>query len=272
MTLPVPLPSRLGFGVSGVHGTPLIGRPDTVALIERASERGVRVFDTAPSYGGGEAERRLGAALKTMDRSRVWISTKAGVTGSALTGRRRDFSPGAIEAGVRASLSRLGVEGVDGLFLHGAGAGELTPALMRRLDDLRAAGAFALLGAAGRGAELDAALQTGRFQLLMTPVHPFIRDDARARLSAAKAAGLAVLGIETAGPGLAPLRPPGTVADLHGLARGLVARARGGADGPRLAPQDALTAALADPLVDAALFTTARMAHLDANAALASAR
>jgi aryl-alcohol dehydrogenase-like predicted oxidoreductase len=213
------LPSRLGFGVSGVHGTPLIGRADTAALIVRAAELGVRMFDTAPSYGGGEAERRLGAALKTMDRSQVWISTKAGVTGSALTGRRRDFSPDAIEASVRASLSRLGVEGLDGLFLHGAARGELTRPLFRRLRELRQAGAFRRLGAAGRGADLDAAMASGRFRLVMTPVHPWIGAAARARIAEARAAGLRVIAIETAGPGAPPIRPPRRASDLHGMKR-----------------------------------------------------
>jgi aryl-alcohol dehydrogenase-like predicted oxidoreductase len=45
--------SALGFGVSGAHGTPLVPASETLALIKAAVEGGVRVFDTAPSYGAG---------------------------------------------------------------------------------------------------------------------------------------------------------------------------------------------------------------------------
>lgn len=60
--------SRLGFGVSGAHGTPLVRRADTVALIEQAVQLGVNVFDTAPAYGAG----RPNAAWAR--RLRRWIA------------------------------------------------------------------------------------------------------------------------------------------------------------------------------------------------------
>ena len=264
------LPSRLGFGVSGAHATPLVPRAQTLALIERAVAGGARILDTAPAYGGGEAERRLGLALKRLDRDRVFISTKAGVTGSALTGRRRDFSPEAIERSLAASLARLGVQSVDALFLHGPGPEDLTTALFQRLDRLKAAGAFGALGAAGRGPDLDAALQTGRFDFAMLPVHPFLDDAAQARLQRLKTAGLAVIGIETAGEGAPTVRAPRRPSDLYGLAKALRARRPAGpSDGRRVGPAEGLRAALARAEVDAALFTTTRGAHLDADLAAA---
>ena len=63
--------SSLGFGVSGAHGTPLVPASGTEALIHAAIEGGVRYFDTAPSYGAGECERRLGRALKAAEERRV---------------------------------------------------------------------------------------------------------------------------------------------------------------------------------------------------------
>jgi predicted oxidoreductase len=101
------LPSRIGFGVSGAHGTPLVSRAHTVAIIQEAFALGVRVFDTAPAYGAGEAERRLGEALRTLERDQVFVSTKAGLSSYGLSGRRRDFSPDAIEQSLRASLDRF---------------------------------------------------------------------------------------------------------------------------------------------------------------------
>src|ERR1700743_1698271 len=67
---------RLGFGVSGPHGSPLVSAQATEDMIRRAFELGIRLFDTGPSYGNGEAERRLGAALQYLPRYECIISTK----------------------------------------------------------------------------------------------------------------------------------------------------------------------------------------------------
>ncbi|WP_269845060.1 aldo/keto reductase [Marinicauda salina] len=256
----------MAFGVSGAHGTPLVPARETVDLIHEARARGVRVFDTAPAYGAGEAERRLGRALAGMDRDAVCVSTKAGVTSRGLRGRRRDFSPDAIETSLRASLDRLGLEGVDVLFLHGADPAELTPGLIERLDRLKDAGAFARLGATGRGAELDAALDTGRIDALMTPVHPFLDAGGEARLVRAAEAGVSVFAIETAGPGRTAIRLPRRPADLYAVGRGLLAS---GGDDRRVPVAEGLAAALARPEVAVAVFTTTRRAHLIENAAVA---
>lgn len=259
---------RLGFGVSGAHATPLVSRSATLAMIEQAVADGARILDTAPGYGDGEAERRLGLALARLDRHGVFVSTKAGVTGSALTGRRRDFSPEGIERGLTASLDRLQVSGVDALFLHGPAPEELTDALLDRLDRLKAAGAFAALGVAGRGTELDAALETGRFEIAMLPVHPFLGAAAEARLNRLKASGLSVIAIETSGDGAPRFRWPRRPADLHAAAKTLRARSSG-AHARRLPVPQGLRAALARREVDAALFTTTRAAHLVENIAAA---
>ncbi|XBQ16842.1 MAG: aldo/keto reductase [Oceanicaulis sp.] len=252
----------LGFGVSGTHGTPLVSRSSTIAMIERSFDLGVRLFDTAPAYGAGEAERRLGAAISAIGREKVRISTKAGLSSAGLARRIRDFSPGGIEASVTASLERLGVEGVDLLWLHGADGAELTGTLLDRLDALRRAGAFARLGAAGRGAELDAALDTGRFEALMAPVHPFLDEVESARLARAKALGLEVHAIETAGDAPSGVSAPRSAADLYKLAKVLRARLSGVSGRGRVSHADGLRAALARPEIDLALVTTTRPGHL----------
>lgn len=257
--------SRLGFGVSGPHGTRLVPVRETIELIDAAARLGVTVFDTAPAYGAGEAERRLGLAMRGLPRDRFVISTKAGVTSQGLRRRTRDFAPGAIEASLRISLMRLGLDGVDVLWLHGAAPQELTASLFSKLDGLRRAGAFMLLGAAGRGPELDAALKTGRFDLMMTPVHPWLGLTGERRLRRAAEKGVGVFAIETAGPGPAPFRLPRKPADLYGLAK----RAASPGRGPRLPAAEGLERALARPGVVCALTTTTRLAHLEANAAAA---
>lgn len=259
------LPSPLGFGVSGAHGTFLMPSRVTRMLVEQAFARGVRVFDTAPAYGAGEAERRLGQALGHLPRGEVFVTTKAGVTSAGLARRVRDFSPDSIERSVRESLARLGLEGVDGLILHGASSEELTPDLLARLSDLKAAGACRFLGVAGRGGELDAALETGQFQIVMAPVHPFVGAQAITRLKSARANGVAVMGIEAAGAGPAPLRLPRKPSDFYSLARALRSP---GNPAPRVAMPGALTEPLKDGLADCVVMTTTRLQHLAANAAV----
>lgn len=257
------LPSRIGFGVAGAHGTPLLHAGETVRLILQAHRQGVAVFDTAPAYGAGEAERRLGLALASLDRSSVFVSTKAGVTSTGLARRQRDFSPGAVEASLRASLDRMGLDGVDAFILHGPDPSELTAALFARLGALKSAGAFRHLGVAGRGVELNAAIASGHFAIVMAPVHPQIGEAARNRLFAARKGGLAVIGIEAAGEGPAPLHLPRRPADLYTLARTL--RSPSAAGGARLAMPQALAAPLQAGLADCVMMSTTRETHLLAN-------
>ncbi len=91
-TAPGPL-SRLGFGVTGPHASPAVSRGATGRLISRAIDLGITLFDTAPSYGRGEGERRLGTALRGRRRDELCLVTKAGID----IDRQRDFSLGAVE-------------------------------------------------------------------------------------------------------------------------------------------------------------------------------
>jgi len=257
--------SRLGFGVSGAHGFALVPPSRTLALLAEAYQAGVRVFDTAPAYGNGEAERRLGRALRAMDRDQVTVSTKVGVSGSSLSGLVRDFSPDGVEASLLASLDRLGVEGVDVVFLHGAAPVEWTPLLRQRLSDLRQAGAFKLLGAAGRGLDLERVVEKGWTDCVMTPVHAFLETEERDYIEKVARADLSVFAIETAGDAPAPLRFPRAVSDLYGLAKTL--RGPSGGRG-RTSVADGLRAALANPHVSVSFFTTTKHRHLQMNLAL----
>jgi len=100
---------RLGFGAWAVGGEGW-GAPDDEgprrAAVERAVERGITFFDTAPSYGHGGSETLLGAAIKPF-RERVAIATKVG----PLDDPRKSLE---------ASLRRLASDYVDLLQLHEA--------------------------------------------------------------------------------------------------------------------------------------------------------
>src|SRR5690349_25033934 len=71
--------SRLGYGTANLGNLHRVLTDDeSLAILETAWDVGVRYFDTAPHYGLGLSERRLGAFLQTKPRDEFVISTKAG--------------------------------------------------------------------------------------------------------------------------------------------------------------------------------------------------
>jgi aryl-alcohol dehydrogenase-like predicted oxidoreductase len=254
---------RLGFGVSGPHGSPIVGAKSTNQLIERAFERGVRLFDTAPSYGGGEAERRLGEALKRMPRWECIISTKAGVNSAGL-GKARDFSAESVRRSVEMSIKRMGLQRLDWMLLHGPAPHELTDELLKMLIELKFKGDVAAIGVAGRGAELDAALNTGLFTVFMAPVHAALPQEDLDRLTRIKASGSELVGIEVLTPALRRFPAPLTPGATWRLARSLLGRTQAAAPTP-MTVDECLYWSLFEAVAHRVVTTTTNMAHLDAN-------
>lgn len=69
---------RIGLGLHAIGNLPPGATPDAVAVIRAAVDAGIDLVDTAPVYGGGAGERRLGAAIRDVGRERIMISTKVG--------------------------------------------------------------------------------------------------------------------------------------------------------------------------------------------------
>lgn len=239
--------TRLGFGVTGPHATRFLTPRETDALVRAAIDLGVTTFDTGPMYGGGEGERRLGAALKGVPRDSVFVITKARTFGSGAIG---------VAASLEGSLARLGVDHVDALLLHGPHAEDIAR-VRGDLEQLRARGLARRFGVCGRGGERAAMLAAtpGFYDLLMTPL-----DDA-ALLSRAAAQKTDVLGIEAL-RGRGGLRLPKRRADLWYLARDVRDALKGTAPNPG----PGLDAALSHAAVSSVIVTTTRIAHLRGNA------
>ncbi|MFF9781187.1 aldo/keto reductase [Streptomyces nigrescens] len=103
-------------------------------VVRTALATGAGYFDTAPHYGVGLSEERLGRALHGRDRASYTLSTKVGrrlrplAPGERAAGegfvdtparaRVRDLSRDGIRATLDASLTRLGVDAVDIVYLH----------------------------------------------------------------------------------------------------------------------------------------------------------
>src|SRR6266851_5491872 len=68
--------TRLGFGCGSIMG--VLGRHDSLKLLETAYDAGIRHFDVAPRYGYGEAESCLGEFLEH-HRGQITVTTKYGI-------------------------------------------------------------------------------------------------------------------------------------------------------------------------------------------------
>lgn len=87
---------------------------EAIKLVHKAVELGINFFDTAPNYGHGTGEERLGKALKSIDRSKIVINTKFGHTASGAL----NFNAGYIRESLEGSLKRLQLDYVDSLIIH----------------------------------------------------------------------------------------------------------------------------------------------------------
>lgn len=162
--------SRLALGLAGLGGAwGPVDEGESLATVTRALERGVRVFDAAPSYGA--AEKLLGRALAAWRGPRPVVSTKVGrLPARDAHEGRFDCSTAALRDSLQRSLDTLGLPAVDLLFLHEP---EYVPPAERArvVADLRqfqAEGRAHRLGlAGGHGAGWDGFVESGAFAVVM---------------------------------------------------------------------------------------------------------
>lgn len=197
-------PTPLGFGGAAIGN---LYRPVSdeaaVAAVAQSWSQGVRYFDTAPHYGFGLGEQRLGAALEQIDpHGEALVSTKVGrLLTPVETGARErhgfvdanafepvfDYSHDGVMRSFESSLKRLGRDHVDILFAHDLGAATHGAAHAGRWSEFIGGGYRALrrlrdegvVGAIGLGVnewqvceqamaegEFDVFLLAGRYTLL----------------------------------------------------------------------------------------------------------
>jgi D-threo-aldose 1-dehydrogenase len=186
------LPS-LGFGTAPLGNLfTVVHEDDAQAALQYAYEQGIRFFDTAPQYGLGLAEQRLGRALKGFTRSEIIVSSKVGrlvdergpeeslsfVDLPHSNRYRWDFSRDGTMRSIEASCQRLGVDHLDIVHVHDPDNHERDalegafPALIELRDE-------GVIGAVGCGmnqvemltrfaasVDLDVILLAGRWTLL----------------------------------------------------------------------------------------------------------
>ncbi|GAA2648208.1 aldo/keto reductase [Paractinoplanes durhamensis] len=169
---------------------------EAAATVDAAWDAGIRYFDTAPHYGLGLSERRLGAALRGRPRDEYVLSTKVGrllVPNSApgpdpdifvvpaTHTRVWDFSAGGVRRSLADSLERLGLDRVDLALIHDPEehAAEALDQAYPALAALRAEGVVRAIGVGSMRTEIltrfaaetdiDVVMVAARYTLLEQP-------------------------------------------------------------------------------------------------------
>lgn len=239
--------TRLALGCAPLGGLyAAVSDADAHATVDAAWERGVRTFDTAPHYGAGVSERRVGAALRARPREELVVCTKVGrllapahgsrpapsmFAGEPAVERVFDFSRDGVLRSLEASLERLGLDRVDVVHVHDPddhleqAIAEAVPALA----ELRDQGAIGAVGAGMNDAaplarivaesDVDCVLVAGRWTLLD-------QSAADALLPACERRGVAVLAAGVFNSGILADPRPGATYDYAPAPTAVVERAR----------------------------------------------
>jgi len=198
--------TRLGFGTAEIGGLfRAVDEEDAQATLKRAWELGIRYFDTAPLYGYGNAERRLGRLLAGQPREAFVLSSKVGrllypadaLPPGADVDRQAagdqedafyqgtppvrvvfDYSADGVMRSVEESLGRLGLDRIDILYIHDPDEHwqQAITGAYQALHRLREQGVVGAIGAGMNQAEMlvrfaregdfDVFLIAGRYTLL----------------------------------------------------------------------------------------------------------
>ncbi|GAA2300088.1 aldo/keto reductase [Streptomyces kunmingensis] len=202
--------TELGFGAAGIGNlfTP-VRDDEAYAAVDAAWDAGIRYFDTAPHYGIGLSERRLGEYLRSRPTGSYTLSTKVGrllephdgggtdlASGFAVPATHRrvwDFSAAGVRRSIEESLGRLGVDRIDVVYLHDPDdhAEQVFGEAYPELERLRGEGLVDAIGAGMnqakmltrfvRDTDVDVVLCAGRYSLLDQRALPRLLPAAAAR-------------------------------------------------------------------------------------------
>jgi D-threo-aldose 1-dehydrogenase len=152
--------TEIGFGASAIAGLyRAVSRDAAEETLTTAWEAGIRYFDTAPFYGFGLSERRLGDFLRDKPRESYVLSSKVGRLLHPAPDHEvpdhgfvdplpfrpdYDYTYDGVMRSLESSLARLGLNRIDILYVHDIGAYTHGPEADRHLRDLLSGGIRAL--------------------------------------------------------------------------------------------------------------------------------
>lgn len=137
--------STVGIGCNAFGSR--IDLAQTTAVVDAALEQGVTFFDTADTYGRGQSEQLLGAALGSR-RDQVVIATKFGMDMGGVNGDDggRRGAASYVRTAVEASLRRLGTDHIDLYQLHTPDPATPIEETLGAMDDLVTEGLVRAIG------------------------------------------------------------------------------------------------------------------------------
>lgn len=174
-------------------------RISDVQVARYAIERGINYFDTAPDYSDTNSERVLGEAMKGQ-RDKIFLATKFCVADGHLP---NDTPVPEIIAAVEASLRRLQTDYVDLIHIHSCDRLDrlLAPNIHEAFDRLKEQGKVRFLGVSTHTPNLEqiahAAIDSGRFDVLMLAYHFGMWPNFDHILAKAKAKDIGVVAMKT---------------------------------------------------------------------------
>jgi len=244
-------PTTLGYGAAQAGNLYRATTDDeTRAAVDTAWAAGIRYFDTAPHYGLGLSERRIGAALRDRPRDELVLSTKVGrlLDPSPQTAgerdaegfdvpadhvRRWDFTRDGVLRSLEASLQRTGLDQVDIVYLHDPDEhwDEASQQAVPALVELRDQGVVGAIGAGMnqsamltrfvRECDIDVVMCAGRYTLLEQPAAADLLPAALER-----GVGVVVAGVYNSGLLARDVPPPSAHYNYEVAPSDLLERAR----------------------------------------------
>jgi aryl-alcohol dehydrogenase-like predicted oxidoreductase len=168
--------SAIAFGTWAFGGDwGAVDVEESTAVIHKALDLGITLFDTAQGYGFGAAERLLGHALRGR-RDKVLIATKGGLRpeGDTLV---RDAAALWLREGVESSLRALRTDHIDLFQVHWPDRGTRAEETAAALEQFVREGKVRYVGVSNYGVEEMEELRTlGCLETLQPPYHMFHRD------------------------------------------------------------------------------------------------
>lgn len=196
--------SELCLGTWGIGGAGWDQNPEETKMdaIRASFEQGVNIFDTAPAYNAGAAERILGETLEKMGvRKDVILSTKCGndfVNGQYVHCGKRDH----ILAQCDASLRNLRTDYIDLYILHWPQDDATPEETLRAMMELKKAGKVRFLGLSNHSVvQMEEAAKYADIDFIQVQ-YSMLEREREVEMKYAEAHGMATMGYGVLGGGL----------------------------------------------------------------------
>lgn len=198
---------RTGFKVSDIG---LGGLPKEGSVVRYAYDKGINYFDTAESYGRGEAEKHIGEAMQFMNRKKIWITTK-------MHFEIEETEEKLLERFGKC-LERMKTDYADALYIHGAENVNILDheGFHAAVKKLKADGRLKHAGLSCHGPQgtegdsmekiLSKAAEDGRFDLMLMSYNFMNKDEAERVLAVCKKNNIGTTAMKTS-PGVISVDP-----------------------------------------------------------------